>query len=94
MAASLVVFGVVSGCVKYLLHYVNGKKRPASAKLVGRVKAINLYPFKSMAAVSVPECLCTFAGLELPDGTRDRSGAVWRFALCVRLRIVSGSCCR
>ena len=71
MAAELLVFGTVTAGVKYLLHYMSGHKRPPTARHVGRVKAINLYPCKSMAGISLEECQCASEGL-IAQGVRDR----------------------
>jgi hypothetical protein len=69
--AELLVFGAVSVGVKYLLHYMSGHQRPPSAKLVGKVRAVTLYPFKSLSGISLQQCPATFAGLEI-NGVRDR----------------------
>ena len=72
MATELLLFGSVTAGVAYLLHrYMSRNKRPPSARLVGRVKAINLYPCKSMAGISLEECQCASEGL-IVHGVRDR----------------------
>ena len=67
----LLAFAAFSTAVKYLLHCMAGTQRPSNARKVGEVRAINLYPAKSMAGISLQQCQCTYAGLE-EQGIRDR----------------------
>ena len=65
------LFGACSAVLKYFTHYMGEGQRPRSAKQVGTVKAITLYPGKSMSGIGLQECECTFAGLTA-QGVRDR----------------------
>lgn len=59
---SMLTFLSASCVVKFLVAYVNQGKRPASARQVGVVAKIQVYPVKAMRSIDSEVAECTRAG--------------------------------
>ena len=54
----------LAAAAKYYMLYSIQHKVPKTAKKVGKVSRITLFPLKSATGVELDEALCTFNGLQ------------------------------
>ena len=74
MADQVLVALCSSAVLKYLVLYYGHRRKPANAKLVGKVSAIWYYPVKSLKGTLLQEAHFTPEGLRPVKGTvLDRS---------------------
>jgi len=62
----IIIYLAASVGFKIAVCWVRGSQPPSSARCVGHVTAVKLYPVKSLGGIALDEAECTQIGLKYP----------------------------